>query len=1212
MYQAFYNLTGKPFRLSPDPGFFFPSRGHKRALAYLRYGLKQDEGFVVITGAPGTGKTTLAKILLNEMGDSNVVVAHLTTTQLDGAEILRMVAASFNLRYENLDKATLLKSLESFLLARARERKRALLVIDEAQNLPATALEELRMLSNLQAGDKPLVQTFLLGQDQFKRTLNHKDMEQLRQRVIANFHLSSLAADESQRYIESRLSQVGWSGDPSFAELAYEKIHEYTEGTPRRINMLCDRVLLFACMEERRQITAETIQQVIKELEQEKEGDPIERLKQSTRIAQESVKKTGQAKKPTAKSTAKRTAVAPVENIVTQEIPKPDIDATLLMKTGKQDMLGMEETMSLKGPEADKLRQATLAGKDRHANSANKAKSKSKSKPKPKSKEKVRPSTTAAKRVADKHDPMETAQIMGNTLAKHQSAKPKLSAPVRANETPERDLFRVIPGGKQAVPADTGMEKTIQTSSSTASKRASQTPTAEDVVLRRILRLVLAYHRSPSRFPGLDSTIQPLPEGITELLELAVSDDQTLMQVSPAAVMGISPVMLRAAVRFFVRRSLFIDDADDHRVLGLQMGADQSLIEKHYDLLMRLLRQDKQRGSADTVARIGAAYESLSRVDHAVRLSQKSAVPISEAKTELYISDVKEQQDKTKSDAKTKLVNVNDDLSFDYTDVLKDPGNDDGDMITRVGEAFTFEDQDEGTSHKRMRYAGHMAVLGVAALVIILGLYIVQFEPSGGKSVQPEQAINSPEQPDLAVAVNAEMSATFADLDSPAASNDNQETETLSDDQVSTQSDIADLLKKMEARRMKIRKTRHARNQEELDRSQTEALDSQQDRTIVVADQGEGSTSSGGLLAAITPVAGVASSSQSINSDTVGIISDTSQTSSRKVVKIQTRRSTTSRASLVPSPRLTANPKRNANVVAVPLALGAAVATSASTTNAQVASVDISPRLSPQAQAGGQPPIKTSDLENVLTEFSRAYQAGDINKLTDLFALDARTNSQTSVVGIRTDYLDLFQATAFRAMSFPTIRWENQGPDRVRGLGTYEARIKSKGAVNPKIYTGKLTMRIESRNSELKISQFYFTEDTVKDLGDTQTKEATTVSQTEVDRFITAFVESYEGGNLGQLMSMFSPNARTNDQTTLAGIRKDHQDLFNGTTARQMFLKNMVWSYEANRVSGGGDFEVLIQSTNSDEFVSYKGKITIKLQKDAGYLKLTQFFHNTQ
>jgi len=277
VYEDFYHLRAKPFRLSPDPEFFFASRGHKRALAYLRYGLMQDEGFVVITGSPGTGKTTLAQILLQEMDQSALVVAQLTTSQLDPDELLRMVAASFGLRYEGVDKAGLLKTMEAFLIARAREKKRALLVVDEAQNLPSKSLEELRMLSNLMVGGKALLQTFLLGQPQFRNMLDNPDLEQLRQRVIANYHLSELAEDECQSYIETRLQHVGWQGDPKITAAAYDGIYQYTQGIPRRINMLCDRLMLFGCLEQRHEIDNSVLRDVTDELQQEISGKPIKR-----------------------------------------------------------------------------------------------------------------------------------------------------------------------------------------------------------------------------------------------------------------------------------------------------------------------------------------------------------------------------------------------------------------------------------------------------------------------------------------------------------------------------------------------------------------------------------------------------------------------------------------------------------------------------------------------------------------------------------------------------------------------------------------------------------------------------------------------------------------------------------------------------------------------------------------------------------------------
>jgi len=272
MYESFYNLSAKPFALSPDPRFFFGSRGHKRAQSYLQYGLTQGEGFIVITGDVGTGKTMLVRNLFAGLSKENIVAAQLVTTQLGADDMLRMIASSYGLAHEGLGKATLLKNLETFLITRAREGKRVLLVIDEAQNLPLSSLEELRMLSNFQLSGKVLLQSFLLGQADFKDTLRSPQMEQLRQRVIAAYHLNPLGEDETKTYIEHRMTLVGWTTDPVISDEAYAGIHKYTSGVPRLINQLCDRLLLFGYLEELLAIDIEHVDTVVKELQQETPG----------------------------------------------------------------------------------------------------------------------------------------------------------------------------------------------------------------------------------------------------------------------------------------------------------------------------------------------------------------------------------------------------------------------------------------------------------------------------------------------------------------------------------------------------------------------------------------------------------------------------------------------------------------------------------------------------------------------------------------------------------------------------------------------------------------------------------------------------------------------------------------------------------------------------------------------------------------------------
>jgi putative secretion ATPase (PEP-CTERM system associated) len=268
MYEAYYHLQAKPFQLTSDPRFYFSSRGHRRAMAYLVYGVHQGEGFIVITGEIGAGKTMLATTLAYNLESRNLVLAKVVSTNLEADDMVRMVAASFGLPLEN-SKSALLNGVEQFLLACHRQGKRALLVVDEAQNLPARSVEELRMLSNFVSADKPLLQTFLLGQPEFRKTLQSPALEQLRQRVIASCHLGPMSATDTEAYIVHRLQTVGWRADPSFSRDAFAAIHQYTGGIPRKINILCDRLLLMGRLDEKHALNAREVAVVTNEMQQE-------------------------------------------------------------------------------------------------------------------------------------------------------------------------------------------------------------------------------------------------------------------------------------------------------------------------------------------------------------------------------------------------------------------------------------------------------------------------------------------------------------------------------------------------------------------------------------------------------------------------------------------------------------------------------------------------------------------------------------------------------------------------------------------------------------------------------------------------------------------------------------------------------------------------------------------------------------------------------
>jgi putative secretion ATPase (PEP-CTERM system associated) len=271
MFAEFYGLTGKPFQLTPDPAFYFRSVTHRKALSYLGYGLAQGEGFMVITGEVGAGKSTLVAHLMGSVDPAQLSVAQVVTSKLDEKEIVHVVAQSFGLEIPGHDKASALGAIEGFLHDEARAGRRCLLIVDESQNLSVSALEELRMLSNFQLGNHPLLQTLLLGQPEFRSTLQgHDALEQLRQRVIAAHHLEAMEVGEVEPYIAHRLKLVGWNGNPQFEEAVFAQLHEASGGIPRRINQITNRLLLLGAVEQCNLIDTTMLQAVVTEMESER------------------------------------------------------------------------------------------------------------------------------------------------------------------------------------------------------------------------------------------------------------------------------------------------------------------------------------------------------------------------------------------------------------------------------------------------------------------------------------------------------------------------------------------------------------------------------------------------------------------------------------------------------------------------------------------------------------------------------------------------------------------------------------------------------------------------------------------------------------------------------------------------------------------------------------------------------------------------------
>ncbi|MBL8319550.1 MAG: UDP-N-acetylglucosamine 2-epimerase [Burkholderiaceae bacterium] len=273
MYESYFGLTGSPFQLNPDPAFYFDSRGHSNALSYLKFGVHQGEGFIVVTGEIGAGKTTLVRTLLGELNTDEVVAGQVLNTQLESGELLQSILTAFGVAAQGTSKAQLLASLEAFLTDVAAQGRRALLIVDEAQNLGREAIEEIRMLSNFQLGNHALLQSFLVGQPELRKQLESPAMEQLRQRVIASCHLGPLTAEETQAYVEHRMRHVGWDGErPAFLDGAFTQVYKWTGGIPRKINLLCNRLLLAAFLGEQNDISAAMVEETGKDLARETGG----------------------------------------------------------------------------------------------------------------------------------------------------------------------------------------------------------------------------------------------------------------------------------------------------------------------------------------------------------------------------------------------------------------------------------------------------------------------------------------------------------------------------------------------------------------------------------------------------------------------------------------------------------------------------------------------------------------------------------------------------------------------------------------------------------------------------------------------------------------------------------------------------------------------------------------------------------------------------
>ncbi len=267
MYCQYYGLKEKPFNITSDPAFFFLSSSHREALSHLTYGVNERKGIIVISGEVGTGKTTLCRVFLNQSQQKNIKTALIINPNFSTKELLEAIVADFGIQTTKRTKLSLVEQLNQFLLEETAQGNNAVLIIDEAQNLKPNQLEEIRLLSNLETDKDKLLQIALIGQPELKFKLDLENLVQLRQRVVVRYHIKPLERTELQDYINHRLKIAGSDADTvRFTEEAQGAIYNFSEGTPRLVNILCDRCLLAGFAAQTNTIDVEIVQTCIKEV----------------------------------------------------------------------------------------------------------------------------------------------------------------------------------------------------------------------------------------------------------------------------------------------------------------------------------------------------------------------------------------------------------------------------------------------------------------------------------------------------------------------------------------------------------------------------------------------------------------------------------------------------------------------------------------------------------------------------------------------------------------------------------------------------------------------------------------------------------------------------------------------------------------------------------------------------------------------------------
>ena len=977
MYEEFYGLKDQPFRLSPDPAFFFGSKGHKRALAYLRYGLNQKEGFIVITGAPGTGKTTLARALLREIGRDKIIIAELNTTHLDADDVLRMVAASFGLEHEGLPKATLLKRLESFFISRTRAGYHLLLLVDEAQNLPYGSLEELRMLSNFYLGKEALLQIFLLGQEQFRNNLYTANLEQLRQRVVASSHLEPLNQQETREYIEHRLKLSGWKGNPQITDRAFVRLYSLTKGVPRRINTFCERLLLFGAMEELTEIRDDTIKAVAKELMYEvsakgvklsdiKPGVPksSEAADEQKRVEQEE----DEIETQKAVKEAEKVAEDAEKEIDSEMLSSFSDEVTESSTDTEEDDSVVEDTTNIEDVEDEDFTPPPV------------------------------PPTNGTSRVVKEMD----------------------------NQT-----LRVVASGNAAQNPNYSVPQT-------ESPLVDTKPDWWDLVA-----LAVSYYREPEKHKNITSSRSPIPSGIYESFKIAIGKMTVPEFLRTGSLANTDDQLIKEAIRFYIKNVLLSSTADYYRRLGVSPDAGFDKIRTHYKYLFRLFQPDKEQNASNWdetyTRRINQAYGTLRSSEKRKEYDDFLAALAARNKTQ--------QQ----------------------TEIEEIPGV----QVTRESIDSLTEKEAETTriaAEHNYDYDEDKKVIPWLKIILVLLL------ASG-------------------VATYFVFKTNIQSFISTLTKNTSQSSvENIRDQQVSQQTQTVPVIETMpETFNDDVVESKNIKPEESVEIAPVSPLQSSNANQLSPSPASDNSADLPGL----TVNEAVSDSVTEIQVEEkttplVGVIQKpalekrTAVKLPEPVVKPKPLIEKVEAKKITAVTELAVDKEQNAdqvNKIDVPvpaikspvamLPLGSPVEVLKPVAKVEKTIIpEAKPVAMPKKSAVKSQVISKERVKNFITDFSLAYEEGNLDAFMTYFAADASTNDAANKAGIRKEYQALYDSTEMRVIDLDNVQWKIKKHKAI-GKGDFTVTVLGTGGGEMKSFSGLIKLEVVSVGKELKIKGMY-------------------------------------------------------------------------------------------------------------------------------------------